>query len=726
MLNDCKKKGFVSIIVNQEEKIHKKWKLTTAGKITLAVAGVILAGSVISAITGRSDTAEESVETRPSETEIIRAEIPDFSQESETEPETIPEETQPETVPDPFTPQFSADAGFYPDGITLELSTGTGTAIYYTTDGSTPTPDSALYTEPIVIQSREGEENYIANRWDTSIEPVIVNEPVDKATVIRAVAEDAEGNLSEIITHTYFIGLNPQDDYHNTRVVSIALDESSLFHYSTGIYCKGAVYDNYGRYAEGYFIPANYTQKGRNWEREAGVEIFDTDGNSIASQEMGIRIMGGTSRNYVQKSLKLLAREEYGNKKLKCALFPDLYKQSNPDDDIKKFRSIVLRNGGDDYYGTKFRDAFIQKLVSGRAVSTQKSEPAIGFLNGEFSGVYNLQEDYSKHYIESHYGIPDDDVIMIKTEELEEGLDEDYALFEELSDFVNHADLSDDAVYAEYCQKMDIQSLMDYFALELWIENTDWIDTGNNYRLWRSRNITNQPYQDGTWRWAVYDTEYSMGCDRQGAPEGSYRLLNALIDKRYDTGVNFFVQPLLQNEQFRRQFVITFMDLCNSCFETEHAVSVLDDMYQNDYAPILNQGFRRTGPDWRIDSDENMTAFTEKLIGYEKTFIEGRTQACIDMLTDCLSLSGETAEITITIEHPELGAVQVNSVLPERESSSWKGIYFTDYPITLTAIPADGSTFAGWKGAGLSPADAQNLTITVPVTQAFHVTASFF
>ncbi|MBR0485717.1 MAG: CotH kinase family protein [Oscillospiraceae bacterium] len=711
--------------MNQKKKIHKKWRLTSAGKITLTVTGILVATGIVSAVSGKSDSPRETAGEIPSEPEIIRSEIPDFSQETETESETVAEETQPETVPDPFNPQFSAEPGFYADSITLELSSGTGTAIYYTTDGSTPTTESERYTEPIVIESREGEENYIANRWDTSAEPFIVEEPVDKATVIRAVAVDDDGNLSDIVTHTYFIGLNQQEDYGRAHVVSVALDEEALFGYSDGIYCKGAVYDNYGRYAEGYFIPANYTQKGRNWEREAGVEIFDSDGNSIASQEMGIRIMGGTSRNYVQKSLKLLAREEYGNKKLKCALFPDLYKQSDPTDAIKKFKSIVLRNGGDDYYGTKFRDAFIQKLVSGRAVSTQKSEPAVGFLNGEYAGVYNLQEDYSKHYIESHYGVPDDDVIMIKTEEIEEGNEEDYALFEELSDFVNSADLSDDAVYAEYCQKMDIQSLIDYFALELWIENNDWIDVGNNYRLWRSRSITNQPYQDGKWRWAVYDTEYSMGCDRHGEPEGRSRLLNALIEKRYYIGVNFFVQPLLQNAQFRSQFVKTFMDLCNSCFEPEYAVSVLNAMYQQDYAPILNQGFLRTGPDWRADSDEAMTAYTENVIAYETYFIQGRTPACIDMLTDCLSLNG-TAEITVTVEQPELGAVQINSVLPDwKTASTWKGIYFTDYPITLTAIPAEGGVFQGWEGAGLSPAETKNLTITVPVTQALHLTASF-
>jgi len=384
-----------------------------------------------------------------------------------------------------------------------------------------------------------------------------------------------------------------------------------------------------------------------------------------------------------------------------------------------------LRNGGDDYLGTKFRDAFIQRLVSDRAVSTQRSEPAIGFLNGEYMGVYNLQEDYSAYYMQSHYGVDKDDVIMVKSEELEEGTSDDFENFEDFSHYVNSCDFSDDAVYADYCEKMDIQSLIDYFSVELWIENTDWINTANNYRLWRSRSITDQPYQDGKWRWAVYDTEYSMGCDRDGEPSGYSRLLNSLISDRYSLGVNFFVQPLMQNDSFKAQFVTSFMDICNSCFEPEHAISILDEMYHNEYEPILNQSFRRTGPESLAESDEKTTAHTEKKIENEKKFIEGRTAACIDMLTDSLHLSGETAEITVTVNNPSLGTVQIGTVKPDWKTSSWKGTYFTDYPITLTAVPSEGSTFDGWSGNGVPASDAKKLTITVPVSQAMKIQASF-
>ena len=705
---------------NQKKQLKNLRSLQAMLAALLVVGGGLFAAVKISGTSSEQQQPVKSVNaavqdtTAAAETETIL----EFFTEPVTEPPT-------EKEVDPLNPQFSVEAGFYQNPILLELSCPTSTAaIYYTTDSSTPTINSTMYTEPILLQNRTEEENKIASRSDTSVYPNPISTPVDKATVIRAVAIDADGTVSDIITHTYFIGLDQQQDYHNVNIVSVSMDESSLFDYYSGIYCTGHTYDYIGRGYDGYFIPCNYTQTGREWEREAGVEFFGTDGTSIASQEMGVRILGGTSRMNIQKSLKLYAREEYGTKRLQCDLFPGLLKEYDPTDDIKKFRTVVLRNGGDDYLGTKFRDAFIQRLVSDRAVSTQRSEPAIGFLNGEYMGVYNLQEDYSAYYMQSHYGVDKDDVIMVKTEEIEEGTNEDFQNYSEFSSFVNNSDLSDDAVYAEYCEKMDVQSLIDYFSIELWIENTDWINAGNNYRLWRSRSITNQPYQDGKWRWAVYDTEYSMGCDRDGEPSGYSSLLNSLISKRYYLGTNFFVQPLMQNESFKAQFVTSFMDICNSCFEPEHAKAVLDDMYQNEYQPLLNKGFRRTAPSWRWGTDEEMTAYTENVINEEKKFIEGRTEACITMLRDALSL-GETAEVTVTINDTALGTVQIGTVTPEWDSPTWKGTYFTDYPITLTAIPKENAQFKGWSGAGISPADAKKETITVPVTKASRITAEF-
>ena len=53
----------------------------------------------------------------------------------------------------------------------------------------------------------------------------------------------------------------------------------------------------------------------------------------------------------------------------------------------------------------------------------------------------------------------------------------------------------------------------------------------------------------------------------------------------------------------------------------------------------------------------------------------------------------------------------VNTSSIDLSGGSWDGSYFTDYPITVTALANDGYEFLGWKG----DADSTDSTITLPV-----------
>ena len=52
-------------------------------------------------------------------------------------------------------------------------------------------------------------------------------------------------------------------------------------------------------------------------------------------------------------------------------------------------------------------------------------------------------------------------------------------------------------------------------------------------------------------------------------------------------------------------------------------------------------------------------------------------------------------------------------------------MYFPETPITLTAIPAEGATFAGWQAEGCVPADPAAATIQLTLTEATTLTALF-
>jgi hypothetical protein len=73
-------------------------------------------------------------------------------------------------------------------------------------------------------------------------------------------------------------------------------------------------------------------------------------------QDIGIRIHGGWTRRDPIKSLRLYARSDYGESRFNYRIFPDL--------PFDNYNRLLLRNSGNDWAVTMFRDAAAQSLVS--------------------------------------------------------------------------------------------------------------------------------------------------------------------------------------------------------------------------------------------------------------------------------------------------------------------------------------------------------------------------
>ena len=80
-----------------------------------------------------------------------------------------------------------------------------------------------------------------------------------------------------------------------------------------------------------------------------------------------------------QKSLTIHSRDKYGPEVMEYQFFP-----GNSTD---KYRSIILRNSGNDWVSTMFRDALAQGLFSGQVdLDTQAYRPAVVYINGQYVG----------------------------------------------------------------------------------------------------------------------------------------------------------------------------------------------------------------------------------------------------------------------------------------------------------------------------------------------------
>lgn len=532
-------------------------------------------------------------------------------------------------------PVFSVEGGFYNAAFELTISSSENNTIYYTTDGSDPTTSETTkhYNGAISIYNNTNEPNiYSAIREITVSEYTPTSQKVDKGIVVRAVAKDVDGNFSDVVTNSYFVG-KTASYYSNMKVISLATDSSNFFSSDDGIYVNGDAYyawkesEKYVEYENGDTRnPTNYNQDGKEWERPAAIQVFE-NGSLAYTADVGVRIAGNWSRVYPQKSIRFYGRSEYGNSKMEYEFIDGL---TDIDGNvITSFDKITLRNSGTDWYNLHFRDELIQSLVSDRAVDVQGTEPCILFIDGEFWGVYSLTEKLDGDYIESHYSIDKDDVTTIKCGEVEgsESVANEYRTF---ANWAIRADMTKETNYQKVCDVIDIQSFMDYIAIETYINNYDWSSsvTGymNNWQMWRANTIdAGNPYADGKWRFMLYDTEFSSNLFQSAGTSYGYDSLNTMYREEIWWNFSQLFYNLLNNDTFQEQFYENYLEIIEKCFEP-NAVNEKISKFVNTLKPAIAATNIRYNNAWinlKYDSEvELLRNFFNNRSNYARLYLD--------------------------------------------------------------------------------------------------------
>ena len=564
----------------------------------------------------------------------------------------------------PLPPQPSVPSGYYESAFSLSFQVPSGCSIYYTTDGSLPTDRSALYTGSIPIRDRSQEPNRlnavqnVTADWRTyTPDPT----PVAKGTVIRAICINRLGNVSQPITLTYFVGLQPPE---SGLTLSLIFPPEDFFG-PDGIYVTGQDYDSWYAQPDAQ-SPQPVPNYRKDLEIPATLQLFDQN-DPVLEQAIGVRLQGASTREAPKKRLTLTARSEYsGINHFTMPLFADV-----------SSHSVMLKDN--------LPDAMMAQIVSDRQVAVQQSVPVRLFLNGEFWQDTYMLERYDQQYFRQHYHV--DNRILVKN-----GFsDEDTARYEAFMDWVAHTNFSQEENYAQLCQEVDVQSYIDYIAINYYMCNWD-MSENKNYVLWTSPEPGPSHYQDTRWRWCIFDIdilEYAQYNSYTAYPPEINIFTTNFSETRLPIHDSTLFRTLCANGDFRRSFVTSFLDIVNNNFSAEHLLPVLASHGQD--------------------------------LSWMNGYFLDRPAYAAQHLAQEFGLTGTLETVTITASDASLGSVQVNTSVVDLTDGIWSGQYFTDYPITVTATPAPGAKFVGWQG----DVESDQNTITVPMDGGVHLEAVF-
>lgn len=538
-----------------------------------------------------------------------------------------------------------------------------GAVIRVTDDGSEPTSNSTLYTAPININSTR---------------------------TIRAKLF-CDGYISPRSTTHSYIYL-PRE--MTLPVISIVTDNKYFFDNKFGIYVDGT-YNNSKK---------NYEY---DWRRPINIEMFDgVDEESVINQVCETRVQGGASRGCQLKSLIIYANKRFGKKRLTYEFFP------NQKPGMTKFKSIILRNAGNDFDYLYMRDAIIQRTMATHTdLDWQAWSPIIIYINGTYKGMLNVRERSTDDYVWGNYdGLEDIDMIE-NWYELKAGDKENFELFKAFYNEHGHT-------LAEYSNWIDWEEFINLMVMNLYYNNQDF--PGNNIVMWRRRN------GDGRWRFVAKDTDFGLGLYGSNA---NYNSIKWLYDPNYDSNRNWANQyehtrlfrRMMEDEDFKREFIdrasIYMGDFMNST-GTREIWDPMYDLIKTEY-PNHRQLINQWWPNYTSE------------LSQARQWVSNRTGYFYQHLKDYYGL-GALAQLVVNnnLTEDDLQGVDITFNGIRLSQGKFDGKFYANREVSLQGFPVNGKKVTGWSivtvtnnGTEMSTINGSEYTFNFPTCNKLIINA---
>ena len=395
------------------------------------------------------------------------------------------------------------------------------THIRCTTDGTTPTSKSPIYSDSITI---------------------------NKNSIIRCAGFAGFTQTFPIVTHTFLI-----ESSIKMPIVSITVDP---------IFLKEYYIDNRSTCAK----PCKSAPYWEDIEFPVHVEYFSNGSQSTESDfeiDAGISFAGNYSRWWPKKSVAIKLRQEYQEGKLIYPLF-----DTRPE--VNKFKSFLLRDNGSRFGRDFYGDAAATRILEGTGLDYQRSQQVVVFYNGRYYGIHDLREKINKHFIETNHGIDDDIVSIAKHSgkgaiKTNDGTDDYYELMEFILN--NSFDKDHQENYDRLELQMDMNNFADYIAYEVYAQNDDW--PHNNVRAWKTPSTL--------WKFIVFDVDYGFDYERTVDGFDETETMFEWIRKRsIEKEFGFFFTAIIENPKFKQKFLHRSAILFNRFFNSKNVEDAVD------------------------------------------------------------------------------------------------------------------------------------------------------
>ncbi|MDO4564559.1 MAG: lamin tail domain-containing protein [Clostridia bacterium] len=455
-------------------------------------------------------------------------------------------------------PVFSETGLYQSASFTLSLSCTTeGAVICYTTDGSEPTANSSVYTGPVSISS---------------------------SCVVRARAYCSGLISSPIVTFHYLF-----EEEHTVPVMCIAMDPDDF----TDVY--------------------RVTEPSDIIERGAYFSYYEADGNLGVVFPGGIKLKGRGTLILPQKSFTIRLRGSYGQNSINYPFFDEI--------EQTEFASLALRNSGQDYDSARIRDSYMSRAVQGLNLETAATRPVVVYVNGEYYGLYDLNEELNADYLTTHYGTDRDavDVIMRNTT-VKQGSNTDFL---RVRRYARETDLSNEANYQEFLQWVDADYFMDYIIAQSYAANSDMF----NQKYWRAQDYSIK------WRPIFYDLDF---CFRSATRTG---VLSAYFTEEGVPSANGSLSnmdiycALLQNDGWRAKFIERYVEIVVTYFNAERMTALLDEM-----AAVMEPEMQRHIARW---GRPKSFSYWQEEIAELRSIVERRPEYALNALKNYFGVSDE-------------------------------------------------------------------------------------